>query len=178
MIKIAKQSEEIPDDIFEDAPSPEGNAFENYKKDAEPQIDLEQGNETYMENKEFRAQPVQNYGARDTEEKIQEIAELIVDEKWNELTKRLGNLSLWKSRVETEITAIKQEILRMQGSFQNLQNAIAGKLNDYNQNIINVNSEMKALEGVLQKIIEPLSQNIKELNRISNDLKSASKSKK
>lgn len=94
------------------------------------------------------------------------------------MTKRLGNLSLWKSRVETEITAIKQEILRMQGSFQNLQNAIAGKLNDYNQNIINVNSEMKALEGVLQKIIEPLSQNIKELNRISNDLKSASKNKK
>ena len=112
-----------------------------------------------------------SYNPSDVESKIQEVAELIVDEKWGDLTKKLGNLGLWKSRVETEITAIKQEIFRLQNNIQGLQNAIAGKLNDYNQNIVNVNSEMKALENVLQKILEPLSQNIKELNRLSSELK-------
>src|SRR3989344_7065263 len=169
---IAKQNEELPEEIFEEAPSPQEDI--GYQKEEES---IKFDDKEIMPEQSYN-QIAPSYNPSDVESKIQEVAELIVDEKWGDLTKKLGNLGLWKSRVETEITAIKQEILRMQGSFQNLQNAIAGKLNDYNQNIINVNSEMKALEGVLQKIIEPLSQNIKELNRISNDLKSASKSKK
>lgn len=174
MINIPNQGEDIPEEIFEEAPSP--------KQNGEPQVAPanENGEDVKKEVNAPETGSMNEYPAyepKETEEKIQEVAELIVDEKWDDMTKRIGNLGLWKSRVETEITSIKQEIFRMQNTFQGLQNAIAGKLDDYNKNIMNVNSEMKALEGVLQKILEPLSQNIRDLNKITNELKRKTKEK-
>ncbi len=161
---IAKQSEEIPEEIFEEAPSPQEDI--SYPREESIKFD----DKGIMPEQSYN-QVTPSYNSSDVESKIQEVAELIVDEKWEDLTKKIGNLALWKNKVETEITAIKQEVFRLQSNMQNLQNAIAGRLNEYSQNITNVNSEMKALENVLQKILEPLTQNIKELNRISNELK-------
>ncbi|MBU2634194.1 MAG: hypothetical protein KJ674_03030 [Nanoarchaeota archaeon] len=105
---------------------------------------------------------------------IQEIAETIVEEKWEELISKLGNIHIWKEKVTNDITSIKQEIIRTQDHFTQLQKAILGKVNDYNQNISGINTEMKALEQVLQKIIQPLSSNIKELSKITEKLKKKS----
>lgn len=104
-------------------------------------------------------------------DEIQEVAESIVEEKWEELTSKLGNINLWKETTDRDIASIKQEILRTQDHFNNLQRALMGKVNEYSDNITKVNSEMKALEKVLQKIIEPLTTNVKELNKITDKLK-------
>ena len=114
-----------------------------------------------------RFQPPQ----RNVEEQIEEIAEAIVDEKWEELTKDVGNISLWKESVQTEVESVKQEILRLEGRLEKLQNAVLGKVEDYNKTLNEVNTEMQALSKVFEKIIEPLTTNIKELSRITSDLK-------
>ena len=108
---------------------------------------------------------------RNVEEQIEEIAEAIVDEKWEELTKDIGNISLWKESVQTEVESVKQEILRLEGRLEKLQNAVLGKVEDYNKTLNEVNTEMQALSKVFEKIIEPLTTNIKELSRITSDLK-------
>ena len=74
--------------------------------------------------------------------------------------------------MNNELIAIKQEIIRTQDHFKNLQGSVLGKVGEYNQNISNINTEMKALEKVFQKILEPLTTNIKELSRITEKLKS------
>lgn len=171
VIKIPdeEETEEYPydqeDEFLESAPSP--------NEEQEIKTNLEGREEIFEERLQPQIkQEINPTTPKEIEERIQEIAEIIIDEKWAELTNKLGNLSIWKDRVNSEIMAIKQEVLRTQSRFESLQNAMAGKLNDYNRNIININSEMKALENVLKKILEPLTTNIKELSRITKELKS------
>lgn len=169
MIKIDKdQTEGYPyneEDVLSEAPSPETQGDE-----VEESVGYEES--AYNEEPKQVRREEAMLTPRDTQERLQEIAEIIVDEKWTELTSRLGNLALWKNRVDTDITAIKQEIFRTQNRIENLQNAMIGKLNEYNRNIVTISSEMKALDKVLQNIIEPLTTNIKELSKITSKLKS------
>lgn len=106
---------------------------------------------------------------------VQKIAEEIVEEKWDDLMSKIGDIRLWKDKVEGDITSIKQEILRTQNHFDNLQKAVLGKVSEYNENILNINTEMKALEKVFERILQPMTENIKELARITNNLKTKTK---
>lgn len=99
-------------------------------------------------------------------EKLHEVAEAVVSERWDELLSKTGNLPVWKEKVNMNITAIKQEIVRINEKFDNLQNAVLGKVKEYDQGVRNIHSEMKALEKVFGKILEPLVSNIKELDRV------------
>src|SRR3989344_2116801 len=102
---------------------------------------------------------------------IQELVESIVEEKWEDLMTRFGDLNLWKENVNNDLEAIKQEILRTRENFNNLQNMIVGKVTNYNRSVSELGSEMKALEQVMQKIIQPLTTNVKELSKITSELK-------
>lgn len=108
---------------------------------------------------------------REIDEKIQELVEEIVEEKWHQIVENLGDLTIWKDKVSTEILSIKQEIIRTENRFENLQKAILGKVSEYGKGMTDVSTEIKALEQVLQKIIQPLSSNVKELSKITEKLK-------
>ncbi|MBI2106819.1 hypothetical protein HYT57_02435 [Candidatus Woesearchaeota archaeon] len=113
----------------------------------------------------------QYYQQSSSSEEIQEIAESIIEERWQEFMARAGNFELWKERTDREMVSIKQELIRTQDRFNNLQKAVLGKVSEYNENILNISTEMKALEKVFEKILDPLVTNIKELERITNKLK-------
>lgn len=110
------------------------------------------------------------YG-RPSGEESEELVEAIIDEKWQEVSNTLGELNLWKSKVDDDLTSIKQEILRISHRFDNLQKAVLEKVSAYSKDIAEVGTEVKALERVLQNIIKPLTTNIKELSRITGKLK-------
>ena len=151
MKKPVQKAKIAEDDLLEEAPSPgeQGAAYFSY-----PQQETQRTTNT---------------------EEIQEIAESIIDEKWQEFTTRLGDFNLWKDRIENEIVAIKQEIIRTQANFNNLQRAALGKVSEYSENISNLSSEMKALEQVFEKIMQPLTTNVKELGKITEKLKEKTK---
>jgi len=107
----------------------------------------------------------------DITERIHEIAESIVNEKWEEFMSRVGDLAAWQERVNMNISAIKQEIVRIQDRYENLQKAVLGRIGDYDKGITDVHTEMKALEKVFERIVEPLVTNVKELERITTRLK-------
>ena len=135
---------------------------------------LEEAPEPQQEN--YFSHPQQNFQvSRHGNDEIQEIAESIIEEKWQELTTKLGDFNLWKDRMENELTAIKQEIIRTQSNFANLQRGVFGKVSEYNENISNLGSEMKALEQVFEKIMLPLTTNVKELGKITEKLKDKTK---
>jgi hypothetical protein len=102
---------------------------------------------------------------------IQQIAEGVVEEKWDELMNKVGDIRLWKDKIDNDVVSIKQEIMRTQNHFANLQKAVLGKVSEYNENILNINTEMKSLEKVFEKILQPMTENIKELSKITNKLK-------
>ena len=147
-----KEDKGAPEDLLEEAPAP---------GISEPSVNV------YSESKTSSYQPVQELSSS----QIQEIVESIVEEKWEDLISKFGDVNLWKESVNNDLEAIKQEILRTQERFNNLQNILIGKVTGYNKSVTELNAEMKALEQVMQKIIEPLTNNIKELGRITSDLK-------
>jgi septation ring formation regulator EzrA len=101
---------------------------------------------------------------------IEEIAESIVGEKWEELVRGVGDLKLWKEKIDTDLAGVKQEIVRVQNRFENLQKAVLGKVSEYGEGIQDLGAEIKALEKVLGNIISPLTKNIKDLERVTKKL--------
>ena len=106
---------------------------------------------------------------------IEEIAESVVKEKWDDLISGFGDIKLWKEKTETDITSIKQELLRTQHRLENLQKAVIGKISAYHDSMDEVSSDIKALEKVFEKIIGPLTTNVKELDKITKSLKNKKK---
>lgn len=108
---------------------------------------------------------------RQNVENIEEIAEAIVDEKLQEFSSSLGDLAVWKERVNSEIGAIKQEVVRVRNQLENIQVGMLGKVEGYNKSVQSMSSEMRALSKVMEKIMQPLTMNIKELSRMTEKFK-------
>lgn len=108
-------------------------------------------------------------------DEMQSVVEEIIDEKWKEMLTSMGDITTWKVQVEDDLEAAKQEILRLQSRFDTVQAAVIGKVGEYEGSMKDLSTDMKALEQVMQKILEPLTANIKELNRIVEDLRERKK---
>ncbi|MCD4759983.1 hypothetical protein K8R33_03775 [archaeon] len=104
-------------------------------------------------------------------EMVEQIAESVVSEKWEDMVKNVGDLRLWKEKVETDLSGVKQEILRTQSRFENLQKAVLGKVTEYSAGITDLNAEMKAMEKVFEKILEPLTRSVKDLEKVTQKIK-------
>ena len=105
------------------------------------------------------------------EDRIHEITESVVNERWEDLMSSLGNIPIWKEKTSNDIVAMKQEILRISNRFDNLQVAVLGQVKEYDKSVRDIHSEMKALEKVFERIMEPLVVNVKELNKIVEEMK-------
>lgn len=129
---------------------------------AQPQVQPEGQDYQYAET--GQEQP-------DFDEKIEEIAEAIIEEKWNELLKDINKIIEWKNAMDASMKTLEQRQQDMKQNFDNLQRALLTKINDYDQNITNVGSELKALEKVFQKLLPTFTENVNELSRAVKELK-------
>jgi len=153
--ELSKEKEEAEKGEKEEVPAPAPVTEE--KKEA-PKIE------------EVKAKP-----AKPLIEDIHALVEEVIKEKWEEVLSTIGDITTWKSKISDDLEAVKQEVLRVQSRFDNLQAAVLGKVREYEKDIKTIGSEMKALEKVFEKIMEPLTTNIKELKRIVDELKKKEK---
>ncbi|MEK6904559.1 MAG: hypothetical protein AABW87_03125 [Nanoarchaeota archaeon] len=154
----------------EEPPSPQFSSMQRSMLSQQPPI---QAAQTYIPRLQQtqNIQPIQLPQMTLQTENVQELAEAIINEKWQKLLEDFGDLGAWKDRVRTEIISIKQEILRLESRFDSLQKAIIGKVQGYDKNITDVGVEIKALEKILEKIINPLTRNVKDLSKIVDEMK-------
>ena len=108
-------------------------------------------------------------------EKIEETVESIVNEKWDELVKEIGKIVEWKNKVEGKLSSLEQEFKDLKTNFENLHKAIISKVGEYDQNILNVGTEIKAMERVFQKVLPKMTENVNELSRITKNIKTKKK---
>jgi DNA-binding transcriptional MerR regulator len=106
-----------------------------------------------------------------TTEDVEEIAESIIAEKWQKVTEEIGDITSFKDKTSSDLEAIKQEILRVENRFENLQNSIFGKVKEYDQSVSDVSIEIKALGKLLSNIVTPLTNNVKQLESLIKDLR-------
>lgn len=110
-------------------------------------------------------------------DEMQSVVEEIIQEKWRDLLSNMGDIASWKTQLVDDLEATKQELLRLGQRFDSVQAALAGKVGEYESSMKGLASEMRALEKVFEKILEPLTANIKELGRITEDLREKHKKK-
>jgi hypothetical protein len=128
------------------------------------------------------AQPAQSSGDEGVElgddtEKIEEIVESIVEEKWEELVKSVNKIVEWKEKTESRLTKIETNFDNLKSGFDNLHNAVLGKISDYEHGLQDIGTDIKALEKVFQKILPTLTENVNELSRITKGMGSKEKKK-
>ena len=121
--------------------------------------------QTYQQQYQMPQQAAVNY------DEIQALVEQVVEEKWKEMMRSVGDINVFKARVGDDMEAVKQELLRTQKRLEDLQVAVLGKVREYNDSVLGIGNDMKALEEVFGKIMEPLVSNVKELGRITEELK-------
>ncbi len=104
-------------------------------------------------------------------QRIEELAEAIIDEKWNEIVRSINKIIDWKERVESRVTKLEQRMDDLQKNFELLHKGVLGKVSDYDQNLQQVGAEIKAMEKVFQKVLPSLTENVGELSRITRNMK-------
>lgn len=100
-------------------------------------------------------------------ETINDIAEQIVEEKNIELKKQISSFTEFKDTLSLEVERINEKITRMENVFNELQIAILKKIGEYGEGIQNINKEMHMTQDSFSKILDPLTDNIREMQRIT-----------
>lgn len=111
-------------------------------------------------------------------EKISEIAEAIIEEKWTDLVTNVGRIADWKDKTEARLASIETQISGLRNDFDKLHSALLEKISDYERGITDVGTEIKALEKVFQKILPGFVDNVQELSRITSTMRTVSSKKK
>ena len=104
-------------------------------------------------------------------ERIEEIAETIIDEKWEELMKNVEKIVTWKDATESRITRIEESIADLKKSFDELHRGILGKISEYDKGIRDVGTNIKAMQEVFKKVLPQFTENVSELGRITKSIK-------
>ncbi|MBW2973387.1 hypothetical protein KY346_03265 [Candidatus Woesearchaeota archaeon] len=108
-------------------------------------------------------------------ENVEEIAESIVEEKWSDFMKELGKMNDWKEKAEARIAKVEQSLRDLKDDVENLHKAIVAKISDYDKNLLDVGTEIKAMEKVFQKVLPELTGSVSELSRITKGIKKKKK---
>jgi len=111
-------------------------------------------------------------------ERIEEIAEAIIDEKWEELMKSVDKIVAWKEKTESKMIKMEQTINDLKERYEELHQGVLAKIGEYDQGIRDVGSEIKAMENVFKKVLPTLTENVGELSRITKSIKKGKKNKK
>ncbi len=113
--------------------------------------------------------PMNNFS--DNQVKVEELVEAIIEEKWSELVRDVNKIVDWKNKVESKLSEMESKLESLRESFSDLNRAVISKVNDYDRHILEVGSDIKAMEKVFSKVLPTFTENVNELSRIASKLK-------
>ncbi len=135
---------------------------------------MQPGPMDYPQQQGFGPTAGPTYGPSFETQRIEELAEAIIDEKWNEIVRSINKIIDWKERVEARVTKMEQQLDDMNKNFDLLHKGVLGKISEYDRNLTNVGAEIKAMDKVFQKVLPSLTENVAELSRITSNVKKKS----
>jgi len=139
----------------------------------------------YPQQQQEYAQPQENYPQQDYGqsyqeyqapqpandiETINEIAEQIVEEKTVEIKKQMTSFKNSNEETKSDVERMNKRLEKLENNFNEMQVAILRKIGEYGENIKNISSEMHQTQDSFSKILNPLTDNIRELQKMTGDL--------
>ena len=104
-------------------------------------------------------------------ERIEEIAESMIDEKWDDLIAEVKKIVEWKEKMEEKQGKMISELEKLKENFKELHKGVLGKLEDYDTQMREVGTELKAVGKVFKDVIPTFVDNVKELKDITKKVR-------
>jgi len=123
----------------------------------------------YQEEEQTYDYPVQQEGI--DKEQVEEIVEALIEEKWSDLVKDVKKVVQWKESMEQEISQIDEKVKAIEKNFSELHRGVLGRIGEYDTDIKDMGTDIKALNKVFEKILPTLTDNVNQLSRITTKLK-------
>ncbi len=101
-------------------------------------------------------------------ERIESIAESLIDEKWDELIAEVKKIVEWKEAIEERQARIQGDLDRLKEDFTVLHQGVLGKLEEYDTRMRDVGTELKAVGKVFKDVVPEFVENVKELKGITS----------
>ena len=105
----------------------------------------------------------QDYSQGISAETATEIAEQLLTEKISKIKSQLSDLVELKSILTAKIEKLDSRLEKVESVIDQLQMSLIRKSNEQEQNIGDIKNEMKAMQTGFSKILNPLTDNIREL---------------
>ena len=104
-------------------------------------------------------------------ERIEEITENMINEKWDELISEVKKIMDWKEKIEERQTKIAGDQEKIKEDFKILHQGVLGKLEDYDSRMQDVSTELKAVGKVFKDVVPVFVDNVKELKEFTTGMK-------
>ena len=139
--------------------------------------------ETYFQNPDEYSYPEDQYNYPEYSEQypeyqpggsietMNEIAEQIVDEKISQIKKETSSFTKFREEIILDVEKLNERLSKIENTLDELQAAILRKVGDYGQNIQEIAKEMHDTQNSFSKILNPLTDNIRELREITKSQK-------
>lgn len=108
------------------------------------------------------------YGAGGTSaETISEIAEQIVNERFDNYHKKTGDIVAYQNETKDRISDIDHRLKRIEESIEQLQRDIIKRIGEFGDSNSLVHRDLENLHNTMSKMVNPLMDNYKELRKIN-----------
>ena len=104
-------------------------------------------------------------------ERMEEMVENMIDEKWDELLGEVKKIVEWKEKVEGNLAKLQGDVDKLKEDFKFLHQGVLGKLDDYDRKMTDVDTELKAVSKVFKDVVPEFVENVKQLGSIKQGLK-------
>lgn len=104
-------------------------------------------------------------------ERIQEITQNLIDEKWDELLAEVKKIVEWKEKIEERQLRMESDLTKLKDDFTVLHQGVLGKLEEYDTRMRDVGTELKAVGKVFKDVVPEFVENVKELSSLTERMK-------
>ncbi len=97
----------------------------------------------------------------------EEMVEAIVDEKWRNFSKDVTKFKDWQDASDSRLDKLEQGMKDIRADVESLHKAIISKISDYDKSLMDVGTEIKAMEKVFSKVLPDLTESVSKLSQMS-----------
>ena len=163
-----QQIPQYPEPEYEEYQQPAQYEYQEYQYPQRPQTQYPESQAQYPESPTPGYDYQEYLPPQSTDiETINDIASSIIEEKTKNLKKELSVLTKFKNEIEEKVSDLDKRLVKIENSMENLQFAIIKKIGGYGEDIKKISKEMSSQRESFSKILDPLTDNIRELEKIT-----------
>ena len=159
-----QQESEREDNYYQDSTYNDQPATIPYQQDYDTQEQYPEYNPDYNQQQPGEYSEYQPPQPLDMET-IGDIAEQIIEEKNEQLKKQISSFANFKKEISMDMKRLDERMSKIEDIFAQLQISILKKIGEYGEDVKNISNEMHKTQESFSKILNPLTDNIRELKK-------------